>query len=433
MPEGVSNSLEEADSQGSKNSSHMKDDNIGMETLASELQKMPLLLEDDGTSDDHALELNLAYGDHDQLPSREIINKKISDDDLGLLPGSHDSDASNSLPSAIGRENSIKQDLIGRRPRNYHASNIVGDHHLNPSSGESEHEYWVYFACHLLKWEAFNPDTKTWMSHLPVIQADKCFELSDKESMGVGTQLLVLGKDVLGQIIYKYNVFTNSWSEARLMNKPRCLFGSASLGKTAIFAGGVDGNGKITDAVEIYDSETGAWETLPSLLKPRKMSSGVYMDGKFYVIGGSGGNDMKPYDCGEEYDLATKKWRAIPNMSPGGGGGSSAPPLLAVVDNELYAADCAAMEVKKYDKKRNLWWSIGSLPERASNIDGWGIAFRGCGKRVVIVGGPRTHTDTHVDIYSWVPSEGPPEWTIVGRKKSDSFVYNCAIMCYCSN
>ncbi|PWA59193.1 galactose oxidase, beta-propeller [Artemisia annua] len=53
--------------------------------------------------------------------------------------------------------------------------------------------------------------------------------------------------------------------------------------------------------------------------------------------------------CGEEYDFQAKKWRQIPNMLPGGGTGSTAPPLLAVVANELYAADCLAMKVK------NVW------------------------------------------------------------------------------
>ncbi|GKB71094.1 F-box/kelch-repeat protein SKIP11-like protein, partial [Tanacetum coccineum] len=72
--------------------------------------------------------------------------------------------------------------------------------------------------------------------------------------------------------------------------------------------------------------KTRAWETLPSLLKSRKMSSGVVMDGKFYVIGGSGGKDGKALSCGEEYDFESKMWRQIPYIV--------APP------NELYAADC---------------------------------------------------------------------------------------------
>ena len=38
------------------------------------------------------------------------------------------------------------------------------------------------------------------------------------------------------------------------------------------------------------------------------------------------------------HTFAAKKWRQFRNMLPGGGTGSMAPPLLAVVDNELYAA-----------------------------------------------------------------------------------------------
>nr|GEU93240.1 hypothetical protein [Tanacetum cinerariifolium] len=77
--------------------------------------------------------------------------------------------------------------------------------------------------------------------------------------------------------------------------------------------------------------ETGAWETLPSMLKSRKMSSGVMMHGKFYVIGG-GGKDGKALSCGEEYDFEAKKWRQIP--------------YILALPNELYAADCLPMKMK---------------------------------------------------------------------------------------
>uniref|UniRef100_A0A251UXC8 Putative galactose oxidase, beta-propeller n=1 Tax=Helianthus annuus TaxID=4232 RepID=A0A251UXC8_HELAN len=169
-------------------------------------------------------------------------------------------------------------------------------------------KHWVYFSCDPLKWEAFDPVNEKWMN-LPMMDTDLGFQFSDKESMAVGTYLLVIGNDMLGP-------------------------------------GGVDRNGKIMDAVESYDSETRTWKTLPSMIKPRKLSSGVFMDGKFYVIGGISSNYSNPLTCGEEYDLDTQKWTEIPNMSPGGGGPRMAPPLLAVASNELYAADCAAMELK---------------------------------------------------------------------------------------
>ncbi|PHU02665.1 F-box/kelch-repeat protein [Capsicum chinense] len=76
----------------------------------------------------------------------------------------------------------------------------------------------------------------------------------------------------------------NLW---QLMNVPRCFFGK-SLGEIAIFAGGCDLQGKIHSSAELYDSETATWKTLRSMNKPRKMCSGVFMDGKFYVLGGIG-------------------------------------------------------------------------------------------------------------------------------------------------
>ncbi|KAM0011990.1 putative kelch-type beta propeller [Helianthus debilis subsp. tardiflorus] len=288
-------------------------------------------------------------------------------------------------------------------------------------------EHWVYFSCDPLKWEAFDPVNEKWMN-LPMMDTDLGFQFADKESMAVGTDLLVIGNDMLGPGIYKYSLLTNSWSQGLPMNEPRWLLGSASFKNIAIFAGGVDRNGKITDAVESYDSETGTWKTLPSMIKPRKLSSGVFMDGKFYVIGGISSNDSNPLTCGEEYDLDTQKWTEIPNMSPGGGGPGMAPPLLAVASNELYAADCEAMELKMYSKKNKEWVAIGRLPEIAHSRDGWGIAFRGCGNRVVIICGPRGTQNRYIEIYSWVPSEGPPQWMRIGRKSSNNFVFNCAIM-----
>ncbi|KAJ0605573.1 putative kelch-type beta propeller, leucine-rich repeat domain superfamily [Helianthus annuus] len=216
-----------------------------------------------------------------------------------------------------------------------------------------------------------------------------------------------------------------------LMKKPRCLFGSASLGEIAIVAGGKDPNGYTLTSAELYNSESGVWETLPNMLKPRKMCSGVFMDNKFYVIGGID-ETGEPLTCGEEYDMGTRVWRKILNMSPVRAGGAAsatkAPPLVAVVDNELYATDYGDMEVRKYDKVRKEWETVGSLPERADSINGWAIAFRGCGDRIIVLGGPRTSGAGFIEVNSWVPRDGPPQWTMLGRKQSSNFVYNCAVM-----
>ncbi|PPR95813.1 hypothetical protein GOBAR_AA24861 [Gossypium barbadense] len=74
--------------------------------------------------------------------------------------------------------------------------------------------------------------------------------------------------------------------------------------------------------------------------KARRMCSAVFMEGKFYVIGGIGVESLKTITFEEVYDLKTKTWSKIPNMYPAPNEGAEptgepltieAPPLVAVV------------------------------------------------------------------------------------------------------
>ncbi|XP_019099196.1 PREDICTED: F-box/kelch-repeat protein At1g26930 isoform X1 [Camelina sativa] len=298
-------------------------------------------------------------------------------------------------------------------------------------------EHWVYFSCHLNEWEAFDPRSKRWM-HLPSMPQNECFRYADKESLAVGTDLLVFGWEVSSYVIYRYSLLTNSWSTGKSMNMPRCLFGSASYGEIAVLAGGCDSSGRILDTAEMYNYEDQTWSVLPGMNKRRKMCSGVFMDGKFYVIGGIGvgeANEPKVLTCGEEFDLKTRKWTEIPEMSPprsnqgnGLSAAAMAPPLVAVVNDQLYAADHAGMAVRRYDKVNRVWNQVGNLPEQAGSMNGWGLAFRACGDQVIVIGGPKAPGEGFIELNSWVPSNATPEWHLLGKKQSVNFVYNCTVM-----
>ncbi|CAL9059037.1 unnamed protein product [Musa banksii] len=262
-------------------------------------------------------------------------------------------------------------------------------------------EHWVYFSCNALEWEAYDPYRGRWVAvpKMPPSPTES-FTLSDKESLAVGTELLVFGREVNSYIVLRYSILTNSWSPGVVMNSPRCLFGSSSLGGKAIVAGGTNA---------------------------RRMCSGVFMDGKFYVIGGMT-SDNEVLTCGEEYDLEQRSWRLIPNMSAGLNGASGAPPLVAVVNNELYAAHYADKEVMKYNKENNTWVRLGKLPERSDSVNGWGLAFRACGERLIVIGGQRGSQGGMIELNSWIPDGGPPKWNIIANKHSGNFVFNCAVM-----
>lgn len=359
---------------------------------------------------------------------------------INLNGSSHQGDGgesysdSNSLINPIGRDNSIN--CLVRCSRSDYGSiasvnsgfrNLIRSgelYRLRRMMGITEH--WVYFSCNVLEWEAYDPYRGRWIN-LPRMPHNECFMFSDKESLAVGTELLVFGKEVDAHIVLRYSILNNSWSPGVAMNSPRCLFGSASLGEKAIIAGGSDSQGTVLDSAELYNSQTQTWTTLPRMNKPRKMCSGVFMDGKFYVIGGMvRTNEL--LTCGEEFDLERGTWRVIPNMSLGLNGASGAPPLVAVVNNELYAADYGQKEVRKYVKENNSWVTLGNLPERPVSMNGWGLAFRACGERLIVIGGPRASGGGMIELHSWVPRDGPPEWNMIASKHSGSFVYNCAVM-----
>lgn len=290
-------------------------------------------------------------------------------------------------------------------------------------------EHWVYLACSLMPWQSFDPIRLRWM-RLPRMPCDECFSYADKESLAVGTKLLVFGRELSGFAIWMYCLVRRDWCRCPLMNLPRCLFGSGSSSEIAIVAGGSDKNGRVLEFAELFDSELGRWETLPDMNMPRKMCSGFFMDGKFYVIGGMSSN-TDSLACGEEFNLQTRTWRRIPNMYPGDNRAThQSPPLVAVVNNQLYAADQSTNVVKKYDKVNNTWNVVKPLPVRADSHNGWGLAFKSCGERLLVIGGHRGPQGEVIVLHSWCPEDlNGAEWDVLSvRERAGSFVYNCAIM-----
>lgn len=355
-------------------------------------------------------------------------NCQASDD--SFLPGLLD-DATLDILAWSSRSDYPTLSCLNRKFKSLIASGYL--YKLRCQLGMVEH--WVYLACILMPWEAFDPLRQRWM-RLPRMQCDECFTSADKESLAVGTQLLVFGRELSGFAIWMYSLIANCWSKCPQMNLPRCLFGSSSLREVAIVAGGTDKNGCILKSAELYNSELGTWETLPDMNLPRKLCSGFFMDGKFYVIGGMS-SPTDPLTCGEEYNLETRTWKRIENMYPSNVGtqsnpAMSSPPLVAVVNNQLYSADQATNVVKKYNKTNNSWSVVKRLPVRANSFNGWGLAFKACGNSLLVIGGHRELQGEIIVLHSWDPTDGnsgEAQWNeLAVRERAGAFVYNCAVM-----
>uniref|UniRef100_A0A7N0T769 Kelch repeat-containing F-box family protein n=1 Tax=Kalanchoe fedtschenkoi TaxID=63787 RepID=A0A7N0T769_KALFE len=276
---------------------------------------------------------------------------------------------------------------------------------------------------------------------LPAPPTDIAFTIGDKETFCAGNHLLVLGKEFGGKelsfVIWRYDLATNGWFRGPDMEKPRCLFASASCGDFAYVAGGIGSDHEVLNSAEKYDPENKMWESLPGMKRRRKFSSGIFMDEKFFVVGGRDENNNE-LTCGEAFDEARRTWELIPDMVKEVPVLSSqSPPLIAVVNNELYSLEAASNELKAYVKATNAWKSLGPVPVRADFNRGWGVAFRSLGNELLVIGASSAvpFAGHGMSIYSCCPDPNAPagdlRWKALdsGRsQRSSHFIRNCAVM-----
>nr|BAK08117.1 predicted protein [Hordeum vulgare subsp. vulgare] len=300
---------------------------------------------------------------------------------------------------------------------------------LRRKNGVAEH--WLYLSCNnVTEWDAYDPSTGRWI-HVPKMPPA---QRGVWESLAVGTELLMFG--AYGRVALRYSILTNSWTgladaDADAINTARYGFGSASVGEKVYVAGGMDPSHiNVLSSAEMYDSETHTWTPLPSMNRARYGCSGAFMDGKFYVIGGNRSSD-EVLTCGEEYDLKLRSWRVIDNMSQGlNETVDGAPLLLAVVNNELYAADYSENnDLKQYDKLDNKWITLGKLPVQSWDKYCWDMGFRACGDRLIVIGRPNDSADEEVvELHSWTPDGQPPVWNLFATRPYCGGQILCAAM-----
>ncbi|KAH7577200.1 hypothetical protein ACOSP7_001984 [Xanthoceras sorbifolium] len=281
-------------------------------------------------------------------------------------------------------------------------------------------------------WWAFDRQFQS-RRKLPELPSDQCFECGDKESFCAGTHLIVSGREYEGPVVWRYELETNKWFKGPPMISPRCLFASATCGTFAFVAGGLglqDGC-EVLNSAEKYNPETKSWDRLPEMCKKRKLSSGCYMDNKFYVIGGRN-DDHEALTCGEFYDECKKGWEWIPDMLKDFPSETfQSPPLIAVVDNELYSLETFSNELRVYLKRTNTWKNLGLVPVRADSNRGWGVAFKSLGNELLVIGASAASGES-MSIYTCCPDPDAKElqWKLLdwGKNRLNHFIHNCSVM-----
>ncbi|XP_048633681.1 F-box/kelch-repeat protein At3g27150-like [Brassica napus] len=287
-------------------------------------------------------------------------------------------------------------------------------------------------------WEMFDKDFKTFRRLPKIPSSDYCFFYSGKETVSVGTQLIVIGKERDEIVVFRYELENHKWFKGPSMITPRAMYGSASHGKTAFFAGGIkmdeNRNHVVVQTVEKYNADTKRWTMINGMHKARKFSSGCFLRGKFYVLGGRDDND-KHLTCGESYDETTDSWELIPDMLKDMTviAHSQSPPLIAVVDDNLYMLETSLNELRVYDINTNIWKKVGVVPVSANAAFGWGIAFKSMGDRLLVIGTSHSWHRKRV-VHSCCPSPDVEEqhWEEIRHwcvgAELPQFIHNCCVM-----
>ncbi|CAN6831381.1 unnamed protein product [Brassica oleracea] len=73
-------------------------------------------------------------------------------------------------------------------------------------------------------WEMFDKDFKTFQKLPKVPSSDYCFFHSDKETISVGTQLIVIGREIEGIVVFRYELENHKWFKGPSMITPRVMY-----------------------------------------------------------------------------------------------------------------------------------------------------------------------------------------------------------------
>ncbi|NWY41321.1 KLHL1 protein, partial [Sylvia atricapilla] len=130
----------------------------------------------------------------------------------------------------------------------------------------------------------------------------------------VGTLYAVGGMDNNkgATTIEKYDLRTNIWIQAGVMNGRRLQFGVAVIDDKLFVIGGRDGL-KTLNTVECYNPKTKAWTVLPPMSTHRHGLGVTVLEGPIYAVGGHDG--WSYLNTVERWDPQSQQWTFVASMS----------------------------------------------------------------------------------------------------------------------
>ncbi len=269
-----------------------------------------------------------------------------------------------------------------------------------------------------------------------------------------------------------------SWSSAANMPTARKQITNSvvSLNGEIYVLGGVNSDGNITDAVEVYNPQTNTWRSAASMPLPLWRTMVAAVDGKIFMMGGYRSTASFPFSPTRdvyEYDPSNNEWTQKASMpSPRGMGAAvvldgnihvlagalnnalrdhtiydpqidewtSGPSLIGVrsglaagvIDSRIYAVGGYRLQgrvvsqktVEMFDPTSNEWTQVADLPDTRH-----GISAAVIDEKLYVFGGLPVAVETHSFVYdpntdTWTElADMPNGLTMAGAAAVDGTIY----------
>ncbi|XP_011824913.1 PREDICTED: kelch-like protein 1 isoform X2 [Mandrillus leucophaeus] len=226
----------------------------------------------------------------------------------------------------------------------------------------------------------------------------------------VGTLYAVGGMDNNkgATTIEKYDLRTNLWIQAGMMNGRRLQFGVAVIDEKLFVIGGRDGL-KTLNTVECYNPKTKTWTVLPPMSTHRHGLGVTVLEGPIYAVGGHDG--WSYLNTVERWDPQSQQWTFVASMSI-----ARSTVGVAALNGKLYSvggrdgSSCLS-SMEYYDPHTNKWNMCAPMCKRRGGV---GVAT--CDGFLYAVGGHDAPASNHCSrLLDYVERYDPKTdtWTMV--------------------
>ncbi|NP_001381602.1 kelch-like protein 1 [Rattus norvegicus] len=226
----------------------------------------------------------------------------------------------------------------------------------------------------------------------------------------VGTLYAVGGMDNNkgATTIEKYDLRTNLWIQAGMMNGRRLQFGVAVIDDKLFVIGGRDGL-KTLNTVECYNPKTKTWTVLPPMSTHRHGLGVTVLEGPIYAVGGHDG--WSYLNTVERWDPQSQQWTYVASMSI-----ARSTVGVAALNGKLYSvggrdgSSCLS-SMEYYDPHTNKWSMCAPMCKRRGGV---GVAT--CDGFLYAVGGHDAPASNHCSrLLDYVERYDPKTdtWTMV--------------------